>query len=248
MNESPLPGHHNVDTSPENRKELEVSTSPVTVESGVNFDEGKGNFPPVFSEKSKGLWEKLTKGGKEIAGWVSEKIQGMPIVGRLVGKAQILYHFFWMNKHNEKAETLKSKIGEVEEKIAQMAASEKQIADSLEKLKSLNTSGMDSVEEKLRHIQMNKENLITSRDKYKGKLEERNEKMKSSLEKRDAVVDKFISRSREKLEKISGGIEDLKEKRKAFETKASFEEIVNKSKVEELNTKLAMKDQIVSLS
>lgn len=124
-----------------------------TPETGVRPGPKNEDLPeaPDFSDlntENQGFFAKLGSGAKELAGWAYEKIKKTPLVGKLVGKAQIAFHEHWMNKHQEKAQGLKGRIEDTNAEIGQLDSSHAEISSALEDLKVLNSPSMRSLEEK----------------------------------------------------------------------------------------------------
>ncbi len=227
---------------PQNFDRLKASAQEPQVETTAPTNEAQ-----VFAdlnEDNKGFFAKLSEGSKQLAGWAYEKIKNTPVVGKLVGKAQIAFHEHWMNKHEEKANGLKGRIEETNAKIAEMENSHAEISGALEELRAQNVPNMKSVEEKLRSIENNKKKLEGTRDGFQGKLEARNEKMKMRTEKRDAVVDEFISKATEKLDLVEKKFEELKDSKNQVELKASIAEVRYRKQIEGLDKQQDAKTKI----
>ncbi len=197
-----------------------------------------------LSPENQGFFSKLGEKSKELAGWAYEKIHRTPILGKLVGKAEIAFHEHWMNSHQEKAQGISDKITETNNQISQMESSHAEISAALEELRGQNVPNMKSVEEKLRSIEKNKGKLEGDRDKLTEKLDSRNEKMKSRIEKRDAVVDGFIGRCNEKLNPIESEIENLNGRKDQAEFKASMAEVGYRKQLEGLDKQMDVKTKI----
>lgn len=159
-------------------------TSPVKVESNIDSTAGLGNqstmeaieadgtrpgpkiedekvapdFAESLSPENKGFFSRLASGPMQLARWTYEKT-----LGKAVGKAKILYHEYWMNRHQGKAEVLKGKILDTNAKIAQAEKSHAEISKALKELGALNSPNLKSFEERLRMIESEKGKLEVSR-------------------------------------------------------------------------------------
>lgn len=218
----------------------EVIEAPVEVPSPKN--EGTKEAPAfveTLSPENKGFFSKLGEGAKQLASWTYEKT-----LGKAVGKAKILYHEYWMSKHQGKSEVLKGKILETKSKIAQAEKSHAEISNAVKELAALNTPNMKSFEEKLRAIEGGKRKLEGDQAGLEKKLQYRDEKVNMRTERRDAVVDGFIGKVNERLNPVEQNLEAIKDKKAKFEAKVSMSEIVWKKKLEDCQKQKEIKARL----
>lgn len=162
-----------------------------------------------LSSENQGFLSGMSEGGKNIASQVYEGLYKIPGVNRVVGKMEIAYNQFWMDRHEEKAVGFKNKMDGLDLNIGSFDQSKKEIESVIGNLKQQNIPGVESLQIKLRDIDRQKMDLLNEKDKAQSKFEARENKMKLYANERDEVADRFISRYNEKLEPMEKELENL---------------------------------------
>jgi len=87
----------------------------------------KGNINSVLSPENKNFLEKMSEEGIKIASQVYEGLYNTPHVNRIVGKLEIAYNQFWIDKYQQKAAKFKGKIDSLDLRIGAIDESKKKL-------------------------------------------------------------------------------------------------------------------------
>jgi len=155
-----------------------------------------------LSPENQGFFSKMSENGKKIASQIYEGLYKTPGVNKVVGKLEIAYNQFWIDKHEEKVIKLKNKIDNLDLKNSLLNQSKKEIESVTKGLKQQNIPGVESLQLKLKNIDRQNLKLLNKKDKIQSKFEYRDNKMKLYVNERDKIADKLISRYNEKLKPI----------------------------------------------
>ena len=132
----------------------------------------------------------------------------------VVGKLQISYNQFWMNKHEDKANGLKGELNDFDKAIAAIDVSRTEIESANNELSaSLKVPGFKSLQTSLHDMDEKKLELLAKKDRVQSNLEEVDNKMKTRTNERDRIADKLIGDFDEKLRPIEGELETLMNRR-----------------------------------
>ncbi len=167
----------------------------------------------ILSDANKGRWEKMTDGAKELAGKAYEGVYKTPGVSRVVGKMEIVYSQFWVDRHEEKAVKWKRNMDQSDIQMKSLDSSKRQIEAIVNKLKIAGTPGFDDLSLKLKEIDRKGEKLADKKDKFQNKFEKRENKAILHINERNRIADKLIERYEGKLKPIDDSLEVLGSKR-----------------------------------
>lgn len=162
-----------------------------------------------LNRENKKFFGKMSDKGKEIAGQAYEGLYKIPGVNRVVGKMEIAYNKFWINRHEKKAVKYKGEMDALDIKGDALSQSKKEIESAIADLKRQNLPGAESLQLKLKEIDRQKSELLNKKDRTQSKLEAREGRAGLYTSERDRVAEKFISRYSEKLRPMEGKLETL---------------------------------------
>lgn len=186
-------------------------------------DAGKTEAPPqsggekspadLLSAENRGLWDRMSAGGKKLAGQIYEKLYQIPGVNRIVGKLEIAYNQFGMNSSEASVAGLRNEIAGSEAKLKAFHASRQEIAAVVEDFKARNVPGVELLVTKIGEIDRQKDSILAHREQLISQADEEGKKFKSFNENRDRVADKLIGHFNEKLDVAGKEIEKLESSR-----------------------------------
>jgi len=183
----------------------------------VNTNESiNSNVPPSIKTtdyESKNFFGRASEKAKDFLAEASNKIGNKVSENRLVGKMNIAYNQFWINKKEEKSARLKGKADSINlrtDSIDTSIASMKELAESLDKG---GMPGSASLNIKIRDLEANKIKLLNRKGKILSKLEKRDNQISIFTNKRDAIADRFINRYEKKIAPINERLERLHDNR-----------------------------------
>ena len=206
--------------------------------------ENKGNINSVLSPENKNFLEKMSEEGIKIASQVYEGLYNTPHVNRIVGKLEIAYNQFWIDKYQQKAAKFKGKIDSLDLRIGAIDESKKEIESFIGSLKSQNIPGAESLQIKLQNIDRQKVELLNEKDKKQSKFEAIDNKLKLYTNERDRVADKLIGRYEEKLKPMEAELERLQNFNNKIDLMVVAAEVKNKEFLNKLDDLKKRKDQI----
>jgi len=219
----------------------EPSTTPTP-----EFTEKKPKIPTLETTKTASIFlnsenqsflSRMSEGGKKLANQAYEGLYKIPGVNRVVGKLEITYNQFWIDKHEEKAVDFKNKMDGLALKASAFEQSKKEIESAIEDLKSQNIPGVEyeSLQLKIKIIDQQKINLLNEKDKAQSKFEARENKAKLYINERDRVADKFIGRYNEKLKPMEKEIENLQTCKDQVDLDIAVTEVKHKEQIAKLD-------------
>lgn len=163
-----------------------------------------------LSPENQSIWGRMSEGGKKIASQAYEGLYKIPGVNRVVGKMEIAYNQFWVDRHEEKAVQFKNQMYGLDLKAGAFERSKKEIESVIVDLESQNIPGVvESLQLKIKVIEQKKINLLNDKNKAQSKFETREKKAELYTKERDRVADKLIGSYNEKLEPMEKELENL---------------------------------------
>jgi hypothetical protein len=187
-----------------------------------------------LSPDNQKFFNRMSEGGKDIANRVYEGIYKIPGINRVVGKLEIAYNQFWLDRHEKKAVGFKNKMDALDLKIGSFEQSKKEIESVIEDLKQQNIPGVESLQLKLKDIERQKMDLLNEKDKVQTKFEARENKMKLYANERDRIADKLIERYNEKLKPMEKELENLQTYRDEIDLLSTVTEVKHKEQIAKL--------------
>ena len=175
----------------------------------ANGAKASENTTSVLSAENKSFFGRMSERGAKIANQAYEGLYKIPGVRRVVGKLEIAYKQFWIDRHQEKAVQFKEKVNSIDSRVHLFSQSKKDIESAIENLKSENIPGVESLQIKLQKIDREKAGLMNEKDKVQSKFEARYNKLKLYTNERDRVADKLIEGYGEKLKPMEVELEKM---------------------------------------
>jgi len=192
---------------PEAAEDKKISTPDNAGESGNGFTIDKAL--DGFSPENRGVFSKVSEGGKKIAGFLFSGVEKIPGVITTVDKIKIAHSQFWSDKHGEKMVGLRNKAEGLQLKDELLGKSEEEIKKTINGLEEAGMPGAASLQLKLKELGQERLKLKDKKDSMETKFNERENKMNLYSNKRDAIADKLISRYGEKLKPMEKELERL---------------------------------------
>jgi len=217
-----------------NREKFEAETKEGATEKTAEF----------LNSDNQGFFNRMSEGGKNIANRVYEGLYEIPGVNRVVGKLEIAYNQFWLDRHEEKALKSKNKMDGLDLKIGLFGQSKKEIESVIENLKQQNIPGVESLQLKLKNMDRQKTDLLNEKDRTQTKFEERENKMKLYANERDRVADKLIGRYNEKLKPMEKELENLQTYKDQTDLLIAVTEVRHKEQIAKLGDIEKRKTQV----
>jgi hypothetical protein len=218
--------------TPESDPGLNKEKNKVNKAGEINTNE---NIISVLGSRAKSFWGRMSEKGAKIANQVYEGLYKIPVVNRIVGKMEIAYNQFWIDRHQEKAAKFKEKMDSLDLHINTLDQSKKEIKSVIESLKQQNIPGIESLQIKLQDIDRQKEGLLNERDRAQSKFEARDNKLKLYTNERDRVADKLIRRYEEKLKPMEAELERLQTSRNKIDLLVVVTEVRHKESLARLD-------------
>jgi len=188
-----------------------------------------------LNSENQSFWGRMSEGGKKIASQAYEGLYKIPGVNRVVGKLEIAYNQFWVDRHEEKGVEFKNKMDGLGLKSEVFEQSKKEIESVIENLKQQNIPGVESLELKVKVIDQQKINLLNEKDKVQSKFEARENKTKLYTNERDRVADKLIGRYEEKLKPMEKELENLQTCKDQADLVIAVTEVKHKEQIAKLD-------------
>lgn len=237
--------------TPESTEEKPKIPTPETATGGgtEEFKENKSQetaetASAFLSSENQSFWGRMSEGGKKIASQAYEGLYKIPGVNRVVGKMEIAYNQFWIDRHEEKSVEFKNKMDGLGLKSEAFEQSKKEIESVIENLRQQNIPGVESLELKVKVIDQQKINLLNEKDKIQSKFEARENKTKLYTNERDRVADKLIGRYNEKLEPLEKELENLQTCKDQADLVIAVTEVKHKEQIAKLDDIEKRKTQV----
>jgi hypothetical protein len=132
---------------------------------------------------------------------------------KIVGKLEIAYNQFWINRHEEKAVEKKGEMEEIDAKIGALGREEEETKTKIKTLTEQGLPGVAVLQLKLKVLNAQKIELLGKKDKAQSKFEKRENKSKPYVNKRDQIANKLIEAYDQKLEPMEEVLEELQTQR-----------------------------------
>jgi len=206
--------------------------------------EASENTASVLSPENKSFLGRMSEGGEKIANQVYEGLYKIPDANRVVGKLEIAYNQFWIDRHQEKAVQFKEKMDGLDLRVGAFDQSKKEIESVIENFKQQNIPGVESLQIKLQDIDRQKAGLLNEKDRAQSKFEARDNKLKLYTNERDRVADKLIERHEEKLKPMEAEMERLQTFKDQTDLLVAVTEVKHKEQLAKLGDIEKKKTQI----
>ncbi len=193
------------------------------------------NLDASFSPENKNFFNKMSEGGKDLAGKVFEAANNIPGVARFLGKMEITYNQFWADKHEKKAVELKGKMDGIDLTHNILGQSKKEIEALIADFKNQNLPGTEALSLKLKEIDSQRTELLNKKDKVQTKFESRDNNRRLYISERDRVADKLIGRYETKLDPFEKNLAKLKSDNDQLDLSIAVTEIKHKQQEERLD-------------
>ena len=232
-----------LESSPEEEK-IESKKAPGETPEEKAEKEHVDDTVVYFGPSSQVFFRDMSDGAKKLASKVYEGLYKTPGVKRIVGKLEIAYNQFWIDRHEEKAVELKNEINSLDSRVGALGISKSEIESRIDDLKQQNLPGAESLQSKLKDMDRQRIELLNKKDKTQSKFELKESKAKLYAGERDRVADKLIDRYGEKLEPLEGELGDLLTSRDQLDLSASVAVVRHKEQMAKLDKAQETKEQI----
>lgn len=189
----------------------------------------------LFSRKNLEFFRKMPDDAKEIANKLYEGVYKTPGVNRIVGKMEIAYNQFWLDRHEGKAAKLKGEMQGIDLQTGALEQSKKEIYAVIENLRKQNVPGVEHLRLKLSDLDKQKTKIEAKKEKVQAKLEQRKAKMESYSKERDRVADKLIGRYEEKVKPLLKEWNNLSEQKDHLDLTAEVMGVKHKEQFAQLD-------------
>lgn len=214
-------------------------------DAGAKSSEGSSqNTMACLGVENQGFFDKMSEGAKKIANQAYDGLYKIPVVNRMVGKMEIAYGQFWVDRHESKAAALKSKMDVFDMQRAALDQSKSEMASIIENFKKQNVPGIESLQLKLKDIDQQKAGLLDKKDKLQTKAEARINKVKLHSNERDRIADRLIGDYDEKLAPMEKDLEQLQTCRDELDLSVAITEEKHEQQLERLENIEKKKTQI----
>lgn len=191
--------------------EINPDSEPVTVDGDTE------RINAFIETRNKGLFGQLSDAGKEIMSNAYEGIYMTPVVNRLVGKMEIAYNQFWIDRKEKKAGKLKDKMDVLDLKNESINNAREEIEDAAQTLEDLGLGGSSNMLLKSKKLEDSVTKNENKLDKLQGRIENRENQVKLFTNKRDAIADRLINHYEKKLSPIEGKLGVLEDRKNEVE-------------------------------
>jgi len=189
-----------------------------------------------FSPENKGFFNRISEGAKEMAHSAYEGLYKIPGVNKVVGKMEIAYNQFWIDKNEEKKAGLRDKLNGFDRKTSALDKSKSDAEDLMRRMKIEDKNiPTGSLLLKLKEWDKQKADLLNKRDAVQTKFEARENKVKLFTNERDRIADKLIGHYNEKLGPLEKNLSDLNTSRDELELTFAVAEMRHRDKTVELD-------------
>lgn len=197
-------------------------------------NEDEVRLSAFIETKNRDFFGKMTSGGKEIFKRAYEGIYMTPGINKLVGKMEIAYNQFRIDKIEDKASAHKDKLDALSLKNKNLYSSIFEIEDAAKNLDELGIGGSASLLNEYKKIEGSIYKNEDKSDVLQGKIENRENRVKLFANKRDAIADRLITHYEKKLSPVEGKQGVLEDRRNEVELFCVAQEV----KLEEQRAKI----------
>lgn len=207
-------------------------------------ESGMGNIDGFFDEKNKGFFGRMSEKGKGIISGAYEGLYKIPGVSRIVGKMEIAYNQFWMDRHEKKAVSLKGKMDGLDAQLGALGQAKQEMEGNIKELQRLGVPKVESLQLKLKDIDRQSAELLSKKDATQSKFEARDNKVKLYANERDGIADRLIGRYDEKLKPMEQELEKMQTCRDQVDLLATVMEVRHNEQTTKINGIESKKTQI----
>lgn len=205
--------------------ENKTETTNINPEDQPRMDLDEKKLVAFVENKNKDFFGQMSDIGKEIMSNAYEGIYMTPGLNRLVGKMEIAYNQFWINKKEGKASKLKDRMDAFGLKNRSLDAGISEINNAAKMLEEFGMGGSASLLVKSKKLENSISKNKNEIDKLQGGIEERGNRVKLFTDERDAVANRLIAHYEKKLSPIEGRLEVLEEIRNGIELSCIASEV-----------------------
>lgn len=210
-----IESENNLNNNMENKKTTTTKESVPQQDQINNNDTEK--VSPFIETENRSFFGRMSSGAKEMMSKAYEGIYMTPGVNNLVGKMEIAYNQFWIDKKETKANKLKSKMDAISSKKNSLDEAERQIKETSKMMQGSGFSNPSSLLSKTKKIEEMNFKLSNKENKLQERIEKRENRVRLYTNKRDAIADRLINHYDKKLSPIEGKIEALEDRRNKVE-------------------------------
>lgn len=172
---------------------------------------------PFIENANRSLWSRMTSGAKEIMSNAYEGIYMTPGLNKVVGKMEIAYNQFWIDKKEGKAVRLKNKMDSFGARNNALEEVKTEVSKAATMLEELGLPGSATNLREERKIENKISKNENRMDKLQSRIEDRENRMSIFANKRDAIADRLITHYEKKLSPIEGKLSVLEDRKNEIE-------------------------------
>jgi len=184
----------------------------------------------ILTKAGRGLFEKISDTGKNLAHDLYEGAYKSPGINRLVGKIEIAYNQFRGDKYEKKAAKFKNKLDGVDVKINAFQQAKENLLGVIKDLKEQNIPAATALELKIKDIEKQLNKLANKRDKIQTKFEEKESRRNLRINKRDQIANRLIEYYENKLEPFEKKLEELRKEQDHIDLLMMATEVKHKNR------------------
>ena len=223
-------------TTPTPEQETQKTPNPEEIENQertAEKAEDSENTASVLSPENKSFFGRMSERGAKIANQAYEGLYKIPGVNRIVGRLEIAYNQFWIDRHQTKAILHKEEMDRMGLCITELEENKKRIVAAIEGFESENLP-VESLQIELQKIDRESARLQNRQDQAQSKFEARHNRLRLHTNERDRVASRLIERYEERLRPMEAELEKLSTCRDEIGLLVAVTEFRHKKKLTEL--------------
>lgn len=201
------------ETGTEDSKETTNENKEATTSAELNEEE----MDSVINPKNKEGFKNLSKQSQSFMSKVYSGLIKIPVDNRFIGKIKIAYNQFLFDKKEKQRLDLKSKLYGLETRSETLNEVKKLNQETAEFLEGIDPNAKNRAEKEGIKIDKQRDKIETKIDKVNSKISQKEISLEIFKNRRDAVIDRFVTNYEIKASPLEGKLNLLSEKRKAVE-------------------------------
>lgn len=189
--------------------------------------------PEELAPERRSGFRALPERSRSVLRRMYDRIAEEPELRRVVGKMEIAYHQYFLDKNQERSARLKTSLDVVDARLQGLEEARAEIETSVADLARDGSPGSEALQLSLQKLDRSRGKIMAERDKVQTDFEAIDNKAKLRTTKRDAVADRLISAYDRELLPLETELEALQTARDQAELTAA----VTEAKHEEMTTR-----------
>lgn len=213
---------------------------------------GGGEGPPteedapadMAPERRRGF-RALPERSRSVLRRMYDRVAAEPEFRRVIGKMEVAYHQYFLDKHQERSAKLKSIVDFVDARLEGMDEARADIEADVTQMERDGEPGSETLKMSLQKLDRSRAKIMAERDKFQTDFEAVDNKAKLRATKRDAVADRLIDAYDKELLPLESELEALQTARDQVEltvtvTEAKHKELTQRAeKLQEKQERIA---------